>query len=363
MARATSGKYLAALAVVALTGWGTGCSAPPAPDPAPEGLSQQVCFGPEPAQWAAQAVATTTSQGLTFGVHAVAGEVVFGQFHSSAGRGVGALDPRSGKLTTIGDYAPGVSGLGAMAAESPWIVWEQLNSKTNLSDWSVHAFNQDTGDRLVVATSAGPDGGYVAGQQPLPALAHGIVAWAQPVRGSAGTVESELKSFDLAARGVTTLDTGRLSSPVFAGPYLLWAKVDSAMSYTLHAVDAKTLRSVELPEPLRHPASVAYLSGSPDYLAWSSQDLSRLDVWHFGTQQRKSFTVADRHHAFQFLHLAGGFLLWYGGTASSVLDLSTGAAFDVAGTVTGSADWIVTAQQQRVARIATPSAPRLHCPP
>jgi hypothetical protein len=172
-----------------------------------------------------------------------------------------------------------------------------------------------------------------------------------------------LKYLDLKSRETRTLDKGRISSPVYAGPYLLWAKLDSTMGYSFHAVDEKTLQPVELPEPLRHPASVAYLSGSPDHLAWSSQDAARLDVWHFGTQNRRSFTVADRHHAFQFLHLAGGFLLWYGGTASSVLDLSTGAAFDVAGTVTGSADWIVASQGQRVTRMDTRTAPRIQCPP
>jgi len=64
--------------------------------------------------------------------------------------------------------------------------------------------------------------------------------------------------------------------------------------------------------------------------------------------------VTDSRHPFQFLHLAGDFLFWYGGTTSSVLDLRSGAAIDIDGTVTGSADWIVTARTE-----ATPQAQRM----
>ncbi len=362
-ALATSGRpRAAALAIVLLAAWSTGCSTPSQPEPAPSLASQTVCFRAQPPpQWVGKE--TALPGGASLGVHALSGEVVFGQSYGDGGRGVAALDLASGQLATIAGYAPEVSGLGAMAVEEPWVVWEQLNSKTNLADWSVYAVNRHSGERLTLAESRRPEGGFVPGQQPLPVLRHGKVAWAQPVRLAGGAVEAELRVFDLATRATRTLDTGRVSSPVHAGGFLVWAKVDAATRYTLHAVHDRTLQPAELPEPVRNPLSVAYLGGSPERLVWSSHDSTTLHHWHFATAKLASFTVADRRHFFQFLQVAGDFLLWHGGTTASVLDLTTGAAFDTAGTVAGSAEWIVTAQPGRVTRVATAQAPRLACPP
>jgi hypothetical protein len=331
-----------------------------------------VCLGPTPTDWAAALHANTVSlpAGVAFGVSAVAGDLGFGQFDMDSGRGVGELDLKSGRLTKIATYAPGLSGLGAVAVELPWVVWEQLDSTSNLADWSVHAWNQVTGTATVLGVSRLPGGGYVRGEQPLPVLRHGVVAWAQPVPGAGGAVEAQLRAVDLATQRSWTLDSGRISSPVYAGSYLIWAKVDGGRTYSLHGVDETTLRPVALPEPLRRVSSVGYLAGSPGYVAWSSQDSTSVEVWQFTSGTIKKFTTADGSHFFQFLGLAGHFLLWFGGTASSVLDLTTGLGFDVPGTVAGSAEWIVTAlptgaapttgrghPTSQVSRVSTQTAP------
>jgi hypothetical protein len=316
--------------VVTLAVLGTACTAPP-PAPPPPDAPSKLCFERAPSGWTATATATTTVEG-SFGVHGIEGDVVFGQ---TTGTGVTAVDLGSGKAEILARYEKGVSGLGALAAQGPWVVWEQLNSKTNLADWSVHDLNRTTGRKVDLATSRLADGTFAPGQQPLPVLRNGVVAWAQPVKGGA-----EVRVVDLDSGRGRTLDSGRVSSPVYAGSYLVWAKLDGA--YSLHAADAETLEPAQLPEALRRLGSVAYLGGSPELLAWSSHDTTTLNVWRFGTGTLTSYTT-DSHHPFQFLHVAGDFLLWYGGITSSVLDLRSGAAFDVAGTVTGSPEWIVTA--------------------
>jgi hypothetical protein len=352
-------RKICMVAAASLTVAGTGCSTQP-PDPAPQPASRTVCFSPQaPRQWTGPQ--TPLPQGLSLGVHAVADEVVFGQSQDTKGRGVAALDLRSGHLATIAKYATDVSGLGALSVEEPWVVWEQLDSKTNLADWSVHAINRLTGESIRIADSRGPDGGFVPGQQPLPVVRRGRVAWAQPVRAPGTAVHADLKVFDLSTRVARTLDSGRLSSPVYAGGLLVWAKVDADNRYSLNAVDDTTLQPVELPEPIRRPASVAYLGGSQDRLVWSTQDSLTLEQWTFAAPKLTRFTVADHRHIFQFLQVAGDFLLWDGGTTASVLDLTTGAAFDSAGTVAGSAQWIVTAQPDRVTRMATAQLPHLSC--
>lgn len=49
----------------------------------------------------------------------------------------------------------------------------------------------------------------------------------------------------------------------------------------------------------------------------------------------------DIRHYLQFLQLAGRYLVWDSGMPSSVLDLETGGAFDVQGSLAGSEEMIV----------------------
>ncbi|NUS55611.1 MAG: hypothetical protein HOV66_12255, partial [Streptomycetaceae bacterium] len=278
--------------------------------------------------------------------------------------GVGAFDLRSGKPGILATYQPDVAGLGALAVEEPWVAWEQLDSKTNLADWSVHAVNRTTGERVRVADSRGPDG-FLPGQQPLPVLRHGLLAWAQPVRAAGTPLHAELRVFDLTRRSTRVLDSGRLSSPVYAGGLLVWAKIDSeidgAARYSLHAVDERTLQPVELPPAIQRPSSVAYLGGSGDRLVWSSADTLSLRQWDFATGKLTGYTLTDRSHAFQFLQVAGDYLLWDGGTTASVLDLTTGAAFDVPGTVAGSDQWIVNARPDGFVRVPAVAVQHVAC--
>lgn len=351
---------------------GSSSTQPPA-DPV-EAASKVPCYGPVPASWTTllgrQSV--TTPAKVAFTVDAVAGAVAFGQYESVAGSGVGALDLSTGKLTKISTYAGAIGGVGAMAVESPWVVWEQLDSQTLLKDWSIHAWNQSTGATLEVANSRLPDGSLVDGQQPLPVLRHGRVAWSQPVpSGTPGIVKAEIRVTDLDTRATTTVTSGRVSSPVYAGVYLLWATIEGNSGFGFGAADAETSQPVALPAQLRKPESVGQLAGSPDYLAWSGQDSTNLVVWRIGTTRYDRFSAKDGVHFFQFMHLSDHYLVWFGGGTSSVLDLNTGNGFDIPGTVSGSADSIVVTEPvsapstkgelvaSRVSRIEIRSAPAI----
>ncbi|OLB74482.1 MAG: hypothetical protein AUI14_23530 [Actinobacteria bacterium 13_2_20CM_2_71_6] len=380
------------MAVLAAVVWSTGaCStAAPRPKPAPSavpassappspgdpalagGPGRLVCFGPTPQEWAAGFATHTVvpGGGLMFVSGALAGDTTYGQYHLPSRSGIGALDLASGQLTKISSFRPGVSGLGGMAVEPPWLVWAQLNSETDLSDWSLHAWDQRTGATSVLATSRLADGTNVKGQEPLPVLRNGRVTWAQPVPAAAGTFEAELRTVDLATRQKTTLASGRISSPVYAGRYLIWGTVSGSNEYAFQAVDADTRQPVPLPAGLPHPDSIGYLAGSADAFAWSSLDGTRLTVWQLGSAHHDEFAIHDGIHFFQFLQLAGHFLVWFAAGTSAVLDLTTGAGFDVSGgSVAGSPAWIVRADPigqpatkgalvpSRVSRIATGSAP------
>jgi hypothetical protein len=254
------------------------------------------------------------------------------------------VDLSTGRLTTIAPVANDAGGVGAMGVDLPWLVWEQLDSQTLLDNWSIHAWNQTTGASWVVSTSRLPDGTYVRGQQPLPVVRGTTAAWAQPIPSTTGTVAAEIRVVDLASRKQSTLDSGRLSSPVFAGPYLAWAKIDADGTYRIHAVDATSGKPVGLPDRVSRPGAIMYLGGSSQYLAWSTNNNLELIVWQVGTARYYDMVMPDTRHYFQFLQIAGHFVLWYTGTGSSVLDLTTGAAFDITGSAAGSSDLIVLEQ-------------------
>jgi hypothetical protein len=205
---------------------------------------------------------------------------------------------------------------------------------------------------------------------PEPVVRNGVAAGAQPVPSPDRDSRAEVRTADLATGTVSTLDTGRVSSPVFAGPYLVWGKIDSAGRYMLRVAGAENFRPVAIPGPLRDPGSLLYLAGSPQYLAWSSGDLNTLTVWPAGTDRLLRFTQSNSGHPFQFLQLTGHFVLWYTGSGSSVLDLRTGSAFDIAGSAAASAD-AITVQEQlkqppkgsyasvRVSTLATAAMPAI----
>ena len=343
--------------------WCAGCTTPRSPLPAapshgispaavrPSSASASspaaVCFGTVPDAWrqALRAHSVPVPAGVTFVAGGTAGNSAIGQFYAPAANSIGQVDMTTGKVTTIARQPSGIGGMGAMASDPPWVVWEELDSQSNLNDWTIHAWSQARGTATAIATSRLRNGEFLAGQQPLPVLRGGVAAWAQPLPARGGYTQAAIRVDNLSAGTVATLDTGRVSSPVYAGPYLIWAKISAAGRYTLRAADAATLRPAAVPAVIAAPGPLTYLAGSPDYLAWGSGELNTLTVWPVGTSRLLRFSQGDSGHPFQFLQLAGHFVLWYTGKGSSVLDLRTGKAFDVNGSVAASPGSVVVAEQ------------------
>lgn len=347
------GGRTAAVALAALAVCSSACSATSRPATANQRTSVQarassasatpVCFGAMPADWAQALRARTviTAKGVRFAPGAAAGGVAYGQLNSAAQSGIAKLDFRTRRLTMISRFPPGAGGMGGMAIDPPWLVWEQTDSQTDLGDWSIHVWNLASGTGSVLATHPRPsNGGGGLGYIPSPVLRNGMAAWAQPTQGPGG-YQAEVRVANLATGKVSTLDTGQVLGPVYAGPYLIWGKTDNTGRAALQAADASSLRPVTTPGPLRSPGAVSNLGGSPEYLAWSSTaNANILTVWPAEAARLLKFTQSGTDHRFQFLQLAGHFLLWYTGTGSSVLDLRTGNAFDVPGALAASADAI-----------------------
>ena len=165
------GNSRLALILVVTAAWSVSCSTPPASRiPAPSvpvpsasattstvSRSVDACIGSAPAAWAAgfQAQSILLPSGMRFGLGAptLGGQIAFGQFDTGTESGIGSLDLGTGRFTRIVTWNAQASGMGWMAVDLPWVVWEQGNSQANLSDWSVDAWNRDTGARSTIATS------------------------------------------------------------------------------------------------------------------------------------------------------------------------------------------------------------------
>jgi hypothetical protein len=348
------GKGLALVLVIAA--WSTACSTPPSvasplaratdtPIATAAVKNIDVCIAQPPQTWtdAFQSHSVVLPTGTRFGLGAptISGQVAFGQFDTQSASGIGSLDLSNGRMTRIATWDTRVSGMGWMAVDLPWVVWEQGNSQANLSDWSVLAWNRDTGRTTTLATSLLPDGSFLSGQPPLPAIRHGIAVWAQPLPKRSDYNEAEIHIRDLARGADSVAATGRVGAAVFAGRYLIWAQRDAGGSYSFQAVEAETLRPADLPARLRDPGPIVYVAGSAHYLAWSGDDSLGATIWTIDSGEFAHYQSPDLNHSFQFMQLADHYLLYYGGTSSTVLDLLTGNAFDVNGSLAGSDQMIV----------------------
>ncbi|MBO0703179.1 MAG: hypothetical protein J2P38_09625 [Candidatus Dormibacteraeota bacterium] len=242
---------------------------------------------------------------------------------------IGAVDLRTGTLTRLVDVPATSSGLISMVVDDRWLAWVQGDSVSLPQAWTIHALGLATGEQLTLATSELPDGSLLFGQQPLLAIRGGVVSWAQPTSTDGPIATAEVRAYDLDAGRVSVLDSGRVSSPVIAGPLMVWGRIDSDGKTVLRAVDAATYRPVELPEQLRTQPGIIYLAGSSRYLVWST-DWHQLVAWRMDTGLVTTYTIAPTGDVLQFLSIAGHFMIWFAGSHYAVLDLRTGGAFDAA---------------------------------
>ena len=305
-------------------------SPPPIPD-------RQMCVAPEPESWLGpqQATAVDTPLGTDFGLTAggVAGSQAFGYYDTPSGTGVGILDVRTRSVSHIAPFAPHSGGLISVAVESPWVVWAEAESDTK-PGWSLIAFNFQTNKRfLLVSDGVGVGHDYVPGSWPYPEIHNGLISWAEPLRpDSNGRPQSRVMVFDTSNHRSQQLDAGTVSSPVFAGPFLIWGKQEADNNFSFDGVTTGDLKPAAISKFLPAPDSALYLAGNQDYFAWSSTDLNSLTAYRFSTSQTTTYEVkGDFQHRVQFPELVGDYAVWYTSDRFSVMDLTTGMAFDVLG--------------------------------
>jgi hypothetical protein len=167
------------------------------------------------------------------------------------------------------------------------------------------------------------------------------MAWSQPVSSQS----AELRVYELATGHLTILDSGDVGSPVFAGADLVWTKEDvGAADPHFVFADATTLQPVAAPTELRDPREIRFVAGAPDRLVWTGTSGSPNGTWFvddLAARTLRTYT-ASGHYA-QFPQLAGPYLVWFAADKNSIVDLRSGAGFDLPlpGGVVAAGDTIV----------------------
>jgi hypothetical protein len=292
-------------------------SSKPSPTPSPAAAApQQLCFADPPSDWAlAMSNAVASLDRVNFGLGAVDEEdrLAFGGTFGS-GSTIASVDLLSGKVQVVGPMAS--NGFGWMTYADGWLVWPLVWSGGS----SIQAWSTRTHELRQIATA-------------LPgtaAVGHGYVVWTQPTNDRS----SDMRVYRLATGRITTVDSGILTSPVFAGNFLVWAKQapgDSNPSFVF--ADAETLRPVAVPPELRAPRQIGNLAGSTERLVWTgTPETSSPDsgTWFVDDLASGSIkTYGARNHYFQFPQLAGRYLVWFGADKNSIVDLRSGNGFDI----------------------------------
>lgn len=254
-------------------------------------------------------------------------DVAYGDFQSWSRHGVASVDLHTGRLRELTVMSPQAAGVGWMSFSDPWLAWEQTESQYVLGDWTIQLLNVRTGQQRQLATSHLADGSVLTGQLSFPVVTNGYVAWSQPVSHS--SVDLRLYRPDVGQS--KAIDSGKLSSPVVADRQLVWGKVSAHDTQpSLRMADAVTLEQVAVPGAMARPMPIGYLAGSSDYLLWSSGPNLMAERVSTGAVTTYRFTRDALKHPFQFLMLAGHFVVWFTGYANTILDLETGRAADVA---------------------------------
>jgi hypothetical protein len=302
-----------------------------------------ICTASIPSDWATALSRSSVAVPFTFSPAALdpVGDIAYGYFQSGAEQGVVAVNLANGQYNLLYRMPANASGVGWMTFSDPWLAWEQGDAQDNLGNWSIQIYNTATKQYKQLATSQLSDGHYLTGQLAFPVAGHGYVAWSQPT----SETSADLRVYRFASGQSLTIDSGRLSSPIFVANNLVWGKFAAGESQpSFQMVDADTLRSAAVPAALRQPRSIGYLAGSADYILWTdSTSALTTDQLASGRISKYTFVSDAGKHPFQFPTLVGHFVVWFTGSVNTVLDLETGKAFDIGlpSAITGADDTIV----------------------
>lgn len=285
---------------------------------------EAACVVPEPKELKARVESgwQPPIEGGQFQALTVAGETVYGA--GGAGGDIYAVDVKAktvAKLaTTSGDASP-----AWMIASPRHLAWLTYDSAADPTKWSLYAADRSGANRKKVAGSPA-DHREGEGRATQPAMIGERLAWTESLNGRNDL--SALKIMDLDTGRVATVAQGNLIPPVAMGPSFVWGELAKGQ-WSLHAADGATVKPT-LPKDLPLKDGIGHLAATPERLLWGSADYTTLSVWEPSKNAVVRYRLpAGDEHAFQFLQPTGNHVAWFASWPYSILDLRSGALYDV----------------------------------
>jgi hypothetical protein len=124
------------------------------------------------------------------------------------------------------------SQIGTVATDGQWLVWSEAADQPSFFDWTMFAYDMQTGTVQMIAQAPMANGQPAPGPHSGPIVSNGYVAWSQPLAPVTQGDTASLKNIvvqlkNLSTGSVTTLATSA-GEVAFSWPWVAWGQVVSA---------------------------------------------------------------------------------------------------------------------------------------
>ena len=129
----------------------------------------------------------------------------------------------TGEIKTLQQLLHPQSQVLGASADDNWIVWSEAPDQPNFADWTLWAYNLQSGQVVQVARAAQDNGQPVHGPYPLPMVEQGQLLWSQAIGPiSQNDLTNAVVRLDDLATGTTMTLATRAGSSILAWPWAAW---------------------------------------------------------------------------------------------------------------------------------------------
>jgi hypothetical protein len=239
------------------------------------------------------------------------GRTFFATITTPAFSGVARIQAPTGQVTPIKPFPDADNDQAGGAFDGRWLVWREYHSLSNFDDFTVWAWDSQTGSlRKIGAAKQGPDGKFWPSGWRNPDVNNGVATWEQ---GSGRQGAGEIHVFHLATGPDRVVRRGHPQGPFFVGrTTIVWPESARPGATTvLRGINATTGARTALPKALRairgvsalvtDGRAIAYPSSGFTSLWWSpslSHAPSRIVTAGYGDYIDNSVQIAGRYFLF-----------------------------------------------------------------
>lgn len=221
------------------------------------------------------------------------------------------------QMRTIRPLLHPKSQILAASADDRWIVWSEADDQPNFFDWTLFAYDRQSGQTRQIAQATQINGQPVQGPSPMPVVDHGQVVWGQatgPV--SPETLDNAIVRMEDLTTGHVTTPATKAGNPYLAWPWVAWGQLATGSGG--HVV-IKNLESGQSLEIQKQPTGLAIVGTSLAYDDTTSVYLIG-DITHGIDNPQMLATAVNEADHLQFVTLNERLVAWTQDSVTQVWD-------------------------------------------